>query len=90
MNRKQNKKDIQRNFKTAYSHLNNLNSAKYLIKLMKKEILPYYLDLYRLESICRVATDGLYREKAIEFMKNRKNKSTKKYINIHAKNITSC
>ena len=82
--------NMERDFKTAHSHLNNFNSAKYLIKLMKKEILPYDLDLYRLESICRVATDGLYREKAIKFMRNKKNKSTKKYINIHAKNIASC
>ena len=29
--------NMERDFKTAHSHLNNFHSAKYLIKLMKKE-----------------------------------------------------
>lgn len=82
--------NMDKEFQNSHSHLNNFKSAKYLIKLMQKEILPYDLDLYRLESICRVSKDGIYKDKALSLFETKKCKPTKKYVNIHAKCIASC
>lgn len=74
-------------FEEAHSHLNNFKAAKYLIQLMTKEKLPNDLDLYRLESICRVCDRNEYREKAKNLLKLKKGKDIKKYINVKAKNV---
>lgn len=82
--------NMNKDFADAHSHLNNFKAAKYLIKLMQKKLLPCDLDLYRLKSICRVADDPEYRDKALGLLERKTSKTTKKYINIHLKSVSSC
>lgn len=82
--------NTEKEFATAHSHLNNFTAAKYLVKLMQKQLLPYDLDMYRLESICRVSGEGAYREKALHLLKTKESRTTKKYVNVHAKYVASC
>jgi hypothetical protein len=63
----------------AHTHLNNLNTAEWIMGLSLKRKLPRDIPRYLLISLIRVNEDGEYRKKAEELLENRKRKE--KYIN---------
>lgn len=50
-------------FSQHHTHINNYNTAKYLIDLSIHNTVPYHLSNYLLESLLRISLDENYKRK---------------------------
>lgn len=62
-------------FSQHHTHINNYNTAKYLINLSLHNTIPYHLSNYLLESLIRISLDKEYKKKLKEILNKQKNKS---------------
>lgn len=62
-------------FADGHSHLNNFNSAKYVLYLATKEKIPENLDIYRMYSLYRILEDGPFRDRVLELIKQKEHKA---------------
>lgn len=72
-----------KDFKDGHTHLNNYNTAMWLMKLFSSRKLPHDLgSLYLLQSLKRISDDDNYTRKVQELIDSKSNKSRKYYINV--------
>lgn len=64
-------------FDEGHTHINNFNTAKYIIYLCKNKKIPKHLSLYLYESIIRITDDKVYKNKIINEL-NRESKKRKR------------
>ena len=61
-------------FERGHTHINNYNTAKYLIDMSFHSKIPYHTYDYILESLIRISTDESYIQKLNKMKKCRKKK----------------
>lgn len=62
--------NTEKSFKKGHTHIKNVNTAKYIVSLAAKKILPKHLSDYLLVSLLRLANDDIYTAKIEEMRKN--------------------
>ena len=75
--------NTDKEFKNGHTHINNFNTAKYIIKLSIHRSIPRHLSIYLLYSLIRINTDKFYIEKIQNLLDIKNNKTKNKYININ-------
>lgn len=70
--------NTEKSFMDGHSHINNFNTAKYIVKLCKNKRIPYHLSKYLLISLYRVSNDNEYREKINILLVNKTNNQKQK------------
>lgn len=73
----------EKSFKDGHAHINNLDTAKYLIKLSLNKEFPHNLSIYLLECLIRINTDEDYINKIEELIIAKKARKNKRYINVN-------
>ena len=77
-------------FSAGHTHLNNYNTAVWIMKLYLSRKLPHDLkSLYLLQSLVRISDDDIYTKKVEQLIEAKKKKSNNYYINVQkgVKNI---
>lgn len=64
--------NTKKDFQNGHTHLNNYNTAKYLIKLSCYHTIPNHLSDYLIDSLIRISDDSSYIDKLYK-IKNKKN-----------------
>lgn len=64
-------------FDEGHTHINNFETAKYIIYLCNTKKIPKHLSLYLYESIIRITDDKVYKNKIINEL-NRESKKRKR------------
>lgn len=62
--------NTEKSFKKGHTHIKNVNTAKYIVSLAAKKILPKHLSDYLLVSLLRLSNDDIYTAK-IEKMRKK-------------------
>lgn len=63
-------------FSDGHTHLNNFDTAKFLIKLSFHKRVPNHLSLYLIDSLIRISTDQHY-IKSLEILKEKQKQKRK-------------
>ena len=69
--------NTEKSFKKGHTHIKNVNTAKYIVSLAAKKILPKHLSDYLLVSLLRLAKDDIYTAKIEEMRKNQQIRRSK-------------
>lgn len=69
--------NTEKSFKKGHTHIKNVNTAKYIVSLAAKKILPKHLSDYLLVSLLRLANDDIYTAKIEEMRKNQQIRRSK-------------
>lgn len=60
----------KKEFKYGHTHINNYNTAKYVINLSIYNTVPNHLSKYLIESLIRISTDKTYIKKLEMSLRN--------------------
>ena len=67
-------------FKDGHTHIENYNTAKYLIDMVIHQRIPYHLPIYLLISLQRLSDDEQYVDKIEKLLMNKRDKK-QHYVN---------
>lgn len=84
---------INRNkeFKCGHTHINNYNTAKYIVNLAVHESIPHHLSLYLLTSLVRISENKEYKDKIQALLHEKKSRSKQSYRNVSVKRpVSAC
>lgn len=59
----------RKEFSIGHTHINNFNTAKYLIYASTKKIIPNHFSKYLVESLIRLSDDSKYTRRLEEYKK---------------------
>lgn len=66
--------NTRKEFEAGHTHINSLDTAKYIIDLAIHRSMPHHLSTYLLASLIRISNDGGYSSKVEELIQNKKHK----------------
>lgn len=69
--------NTKKEFQHGHTHINNFNTAKYLIKMSIQKLIPYHASSYLLESLIRLSNDPRYTEELKKVQAKQKRKIKK-------------
>ena len=72
--------NTKKEFHEGHTHINNFNTAKYLIKMSLGKHIPYHAANYLIESLIRLSNDARYTESLKRIQNKHPYKKQKKEI----------
>lgn len=73
--------NAKKEFSEGHTHIRNLGTAEFIVKLAIHKSMPHHMLPYFIESLARITTDEVYKEKLLNLLEVKNSRGKKTYAN---------